>query len=136
MNPISGTWSGVFTYDSEEYQEEFMRFQLILDEKKGILSGQCQDSIEDGGIPIAATIEGFIEGDNICFVKKYPYLIYMDESGEYKKDDSQPHPEIHYHGVFENGMLKGSWEMTIGSFNEGEDIITEQITGQWEMTKL
>ena len=132
---ISGSWSGSYSYDAEEFQGKTIRFQMILTENDEELVGQCQDSIKDGGIPVQAKLEGFVDDNFVSLVKTYPYLIYVGENGEYLRDETQLHPEIHYYGEFDNGVLKGTWEMDLGSFNQGTDVVIQQITGKWEMKK-
>lgn len=132
---IAGIWNGLFIYGSEEDESESVRFRMELTIKNGIIAGQCIDSEEDGGIPLPANINGFVENNTVSFIKKYPCLIYVDENGKYQKDESQSHPEIHYYGEYINGMLIGSWEMILGSVEQGDDIIVEQLFGKWEMRK-
>lgn len=135
IEPISGTWNGEYSYDSEDYSENSIRFKMTLSEESGEITGHCIDSEEDGGIPIPAGISGFIEGSSLSFIKQYPFLVYIDENGCWHKDETQAHPEIHYFGEIENGILKGTWEINIESFNHGMEIVVEQITGTWEMNK-
>ena len=132
---IVGLWNGKYTYDSEEFDGVSIRFSLSINFKEGEITGECYESVDDGGIPVPAKIKGFIDGRKISLVKQYPYLIYIDETGKYRKDETQPHPEIHYHGEVENGEANGTWEMNINSCGQGEDIVVEQITGKWEMKK-
>lgn len=135
MKSIVGLWNGSYTYDSEEFEGVSIRFSLSMNLEKGEIRGDCYESVDDGGIPEPAKIKGFIDGSEISLVKQYPCLIYIDETGKFRKDETQPHPEIHYFGEVENNMANGTWEMNISSLDQGEDIVVEQITGKWEMKK-
>jgi hypothetical protein len=132
---ITGIWNGIYTYDSEEFNGESIRFTMSLTLENGEIIGQCYDSLDDGGIPLLTTIRGFIEGKNIRLVKQYPFLIYIDETGEYRKKETTPQTEAHYLGEIESGMVKGIWELKLGSYDQSDKIDIKHVTGKWEMKK-
>jgi len=135
IKSIVGLWNGFYNYDSEEFSGVSIRFSMSLNLKKGEITGKCYDSVDDGGFAEAARIRGFIEDNKISLIKQYPHLIYIDEAGEYIRDKSQKHPEIHYLGEIADGMVKGTWETNLHSINRGDEVAVDQITGKWEMKK-
>jgi hypothetical protein len=70
---ITGIWNGMYTYDSEEFNGESIRFTMSLNLENGEIIGHCYDSVGDGGIPVSTTIRGFIEGKNISLSSSVPF---------------------------------------------------------------
>ncbi len=94
LKSIVGLWNGVYTYESDDYIGVSVRFVMSLNIKAGRIIGQSYDSIDDGGIPEPAKIEGTIDRQSISLIKKNPYLIYINEAGSFRKDVTKQSPEI------------------------------------------
>ncbi len=132
---IAGIWNGMYTYNFEELMRESIQFTMNLAVDDGEISGQCYDSVEDGDTPVPSNIWGFVEGNIVRLTRKSPYQIYIDETGEFRKDETQIPTVIHYLGEIIGRRVKGTWEMKISSFEYGDEIILKNITGKWEMKK-
>ena len=66
-----------------------------------------------------ATIQGFIEGSMISFIKQYPCYCTIDEAGNVTLFENQPASEIHYSGTLINDHFEGEWEISMVYIAEG-----------------
>ena len=132
---ITGIWTGIYTYDSEVFNDKSIPFTMSLALEKGEIKGQYYESRDDGGMPVPAEIKGYIEGDTIRLIMQHPYLMYIDETGEYRKDETKPNPKTNYFGDIEGEIVKGTWEMELGYLKQSDGITEKRITGKWKMKK-
>lgn len=135
LKSIVGLWKGVYTFNSDEYFGVSVRFTMSLNINAGGLIGQSYDAVDDGGIPEPAKIEGTFDGQSISLIKQYPYLLYINEAGSFRKDVTKPSPDILLKGQIEDGCIKGDWEIIQNSFEQEAQILDNAATGKWEMRK-
>ncbi|MFI5140804.1 MAG: hypothetical protein ACHQII_00485 [Bacteroidia bacterium] len=136
---ITGQWTFVIVYGPEygeqENQELYFDAEFIQD--KDLFTGTGRDTGGSGASPDIATIKGFLEDDEISFIKQYTTNHYIDEEGKITIDKNVPGPEINYYGSFNklNGMFEGHWEMLMGSQKYGEGWFDDMATGTWAMKR-
>lgn len=136
-----GQWAGFFDYGPQygsELHGEKVSFRLYIKFYwDGQFIGECVDYDGVGSNFEKATINGFLDGDFISFIKRYTHFLGFDESGNPIEDESKPHPEIYYQGQYNQNRKAfiGSWEMQIenSSFDEKSEI--EISSGKWEAIK-
>jgi hypothetical protein len=122
---VTGRWSGSYAYDPMPDLGALPTVGFVLavaSEHTGRFRGTVQDDPVAGGSEVG-TIEGFISGDRVEFVKRMPVL-YLLESGRVRHvaecvrewwglelDGPVPAPPIFYEGVFAVGgrELGGRW---------------------------
>jgi len=134
-----GQWQGFYSYGPEygEYvQGKEAEFRLFIEEiYNDEFSGRVIDwdgfSV-DGEI---SEVKGFISGQLISFIKKYPNCRLMDEFGSVEVVQDLPSIEVLYKGEFNSakGSFVGIWEITQDM--EAEDgLINKYITtGIWHL---
>ena len=137
-------WKGIFTYqdgyeDIDQYIE--VDFTMILNFTEDTFIGTSTDSESEKAFNKPALVKGFIDGDKISFVLKYPCSYFKDENGKIVLDENSEHPDIHYLGYFDEDKksVSGTWEMTIYSepyydgINEG--FLDEILNGTFEIRR-
>ena len=136
-----GQWAGFFVYGPEygnKLHGEKVSFRLYIKFYwDGIFIGECVDHDGVGSNFEKATINGFLDGDFISFIKRYPHFHGFDEKGNPIEDEKIPHPEIHYTGQYNHNRKAfiGSWEMQIGIHALDEESEVEINAGKWEAIK-
>ncbi|MCE3294510.1 MAG: hypothetical protein K0R65_224 [Crocinitomicaceae bacterium] len=122
-------WKGFFEYKLDEELTEKVDFWLDLSFKDNNFSGYSVDRetkglFEDGSV----SVEGFIDGNLISFVKKYPYNYFFNEkTSRFEIDPSTKNHEVKYEGYFYPEKKKYEGTYRVGSKN---------YSGSWEMGKM
>ena len=144
IKDLAGKWEGSFTYGYHypvEYlsKKEHFRIELVVEDE--ILKGTCTDSLSQEYFDQPATIEGsFIDGD-ICFIKKYPALLAVDENDNMFVDHSKPSLEIHYTGRIRRTLFsaryffEGRWKIHSSYLDENMQENYYTTDGDWEMVR-
>ncbi|BAV04975.1 hypothetical protein SAMN05421788_11370 [Filimonas lacunae] len=134
---FSGTWHGKYTYGEgygPAYHGVSTAFEISLTLERGILKGYCIDDPKVYPMKQPATIEGFIEGNLISFIKKYACAWSIDYNGNVIEYPQKPSHEIHYTGYFEEGLFKGEWEiMSNKEVDRNGNILSNSLDGNWSM---
>ncbi len=137
METLNGLWRGSYTFDPEfenENLERFFELTLQVDDDDEI-SGEIRDSVDGDQVHRVATLSGFIEEEEISFIKQYPYLLLRNEKNETIVDESKAHPEIHYHGEINESGIEGTWEMEAAVLFAAGSYHSQLVTGKWKMVK-
>jgi hypothetical protein len=138
---INGQWKGFFWYGKEygDLEGESVEFMMFLECSNGEIKGKC---FEMGGVGVSsnadiALINGFINQNQISFIKKYNHATFFDENGNVQDDHLKPSQEIHYEGIFdEKGCeFSGEWEIIERSEIYGDHFVEYVCTGTWMMKK-
>ncbi len=134
-------WIGFYKYNVEGYTaivlEKIINFRLFIINNEGIISGYCEDD-ETINAMGKSTINGFIEGSVISFIKQYPFYYEINETGDLLFNKLKKHPPIHYSGEYDlaNKKFIGTWEIEI-PLQEGIDSNEIYLfSGYWEMRLL
>ncbi len=137
MDTLNGKWLGTYSIDTELEQDvkEF-RFELNLRVEDDDISGEINDISEKDQSPGIAKITGFIDDNEISFIKQYPALFLRNEDGEIIIDKTKEHPEIHYHGVISENSMEGEWDMEAGVLFKVGQFHSQLITGSWKIEKV
>ena len=138
MSSLNGKWKGSFIYDTqfdENNTEHHFEMSLLVDDEDDI-SGEIRDLRAEEGFPGPAKITGFVEGEDISFIKQYPYLFLYNEQGEVIIDKTKPHPEIHYHGSIGEEGIQGEWDMEADVLFKVGEYHAQMLFGTWEMKKF
>lgn len=136
---LSGQWKGTIVY-SEDYVDlegEELYFTLEITESAGTFKGIAWDTGGVGVNPDKATVKGFVEGDEISFLKQYgSTLIY--ENGKETLEKDKPSAEVNYWGTIdrEANRVEGHWEIIVDSQKAGDGWFDDIITGSFTMQKV
>lgn len=136
---LEGQWTGVITYGPEygEFEGKELYFEAQFIQTADTFNGTAIDT--GGAFPQEeeATISGFIEEDEISFVKQYPYDGIIEEDGTVISDKNKPGPEINYFGKYNalNGTFEGTWEIATDAFEYGYGWFENVATGTWTMKR-
>ena len=107
---MTDKWKGFYTcengYPVEDCGKPFA-FQIEWTIKDGRIKGSSLDEECKGLFSEPASIEGFIDGDFVSFIKKYPACWGYDEEHNLCIMDNIPAPEIHYAGHFTEKHFEG-----------------------------
>lgn len=137
MSDLNGTWKGSYTLDPEfesEQSEHPFEMTLQVDDEEEI-SGEIRDMVGDDRAPRVAALTGFIDEGEISFIKQYPYLLLRNDKNETIIDESKAHPEIHYHGLINDNIIEGSWEMEAAVLFAAGSYHSQLVTGKWKIEK-
>ena len=136
MDNLSGKWTGSYTFDPEFSEDNTEnKFELTLTVDDDDLTGEVIDITDDEKPPVRAKIEGFMDEDEISFIKKYPSLVLKNELNETLVDKEKEHPDIHYHGTIQENYIEGTWDMELGVVLQAGQYYSQMITGTWKMEK-
>lgn len=138
MDKLNGKWLGTYSIDNElEQDDKVFSFELTLhvDEEEDI-SGEIKDITENEQSPGIAKVTGFVDDNEISFIKQYPALFLRNEQGETIIDKTKEHPEIHYHGVISDDSMEGEWDMEAGVLFKVGQFHSQLISGKWKMDKI
>ncbi|QDH78628.1 hypothetical protein FKX85_06105 [Echinicola soli] len=139
MINLTGTWEGEYSINegTEAAPEiHYFTFRMELYDDNGQLGGKAYDlALSDE----PSVISGFVEGNNISFIKKYQRLVFED-NGVCFGDDSKEHPDIHYHGEYnlKDNCYQGTWEMLEEEERVGNQEAYDEhyFSGNWLMCKV
>ncbi|MBM3417500.1 MAG: hypothetical protein FJY17_01090 [Bacteroidetes bacterium] len=134
-----GQWQGFYSYGPEygEYVEsKEAEFRLFIEEiTKDEFSGRVIDWDGFGVDGEISEVKGFISGQLISFIKKYPNCRLMDKFGNVEVVEDMPSIEVLYKGEFDSakGSFAGKWEIS-QDVEEEEGLINKYITtGIWRL---
>ena len=136
-----GQWAGFFDYGPEygdDLHGEKISFRLYIKFYwDGQFIGECVDYDGVGSNFEKASINGFLDGDFISFVKRYPHFYGFDEKDNPIEDEAKPHPEIYYTGQYNHNSktFTGIWEMQTDIQTLGKESKVEINSGKWEAIK-
>jgi len=122
---VGGRWAGTYTYDPMPGPGDFPTIGFVLEVATELVSrfrGNVQDD-PTAGMPEVGTVEGYISGGRVEFIKRMPVL-YLFEDGRVRHiaecvrgwwglelDGPVPAPPIFYEGTFatDGQELVGRW---------------------------
>jgi hypothetical protein len=130
-------WTGYYVYGDGYSPEDVgkkVAFAIEWENVEGELKGTCTDEDTVDFFNRPSTVKGFIEGDFISFIKKYP-CSWTIIDGEFSADENLPAPDIHYSGYLIDNHFEGEWEMTASLIDEEGIKEYFNSSGTWYMTK-
>lgn len=132
-------WNGHYVY-GEGYPDNLygqaVPFEIKWINDDGSLTGTCTDEITEKYYDHRpATVQGFIEGNMISFIKQYPCYCTIDEAGNVTLYENQPAAEIHYSGTLVNDHFEGEWEISMVYIAEGGYPQEYICMGTWTLYK-
>lgn len=137
---LKGRWKGIFILgeeygDNEGDEKTFILF--IEEEKDDKFKGKSVDYEGYGENYNPASINGYVQGSFISFIKQYPFLYEVNENNESIYNREEKHPEIHYEGQYDlkEKKFSGTWEMVIQVIEMHENDLEQLLRGKWEMSK-
>lgn len=138
MDKLNGKWLGSYSFDPELGQDDkVFNFELTLQvDDEDDISGEIKDISENDQSPGVAKVTGFVDDNEISFIKQYPALFLRNDVGEIIIDKTKEHPEIHYHGVISENSMEGEWDMEAGVLFKVGEFHSQLISGKWKMEKV
>lgn len=137
MDKLNGKWLGSYSFDPEFQQDDkVFSFELTLHVDDDDVSGEIKGVSENEQSPGIAKVTGFVDDNEISFIKKYPALFLRNDLNEIIIDKSKEHPEIHYHGVISDNSMEGEWDMEAGVLFKVGEFHSQLISGKWKIDKL
>lgn len=133
---LKRTWIGKYGYLFDDAETEHFSFEINVKIIDGAFEGTAFEQEFSGSTGDLIHVKGFIEGDFISFVKKYPYGYWKDENDEVIIDIKIPGHEVVYQGNFdqEKGLWKGEWEIEVDIDQVDEENDEVQVmVGVWDM---
>lgn len=131
-------WTGHYVY-GEGYPENLygqsVPFHIEWTNIDGSLTGTCTDEIVEKYYDTPATIQGFVEGEMISFIKQYPCFCAVDEEGNVTLYKDKPASEIHYSGTLVNDHWEGEWEISMMYVMEDGYVQEYVCSGTWTLYK-
>ena len=137
MKTLNGLWKGSYTLDPEfesESPDHYFELTLHVDDEEEV-TGEIRDKVPNDQAPRVAALSGFIDDGEISFIKQYPFLHLINEKNESVIDESKAHPEIHYHGIINNSVIEGTWEMEAAVLFAAGSYHSQLVTGKWKIVK-
>jgi hypothetical protein len=140
LTDLTGTWHGTITFGEaypESYREKIIPFVLTISMNDGDIEGTWEDdeTLKIFGVP--ASMEGFLDGEMISMVKRFPYFFAYAEDGTVVKDEGRYSHEVMYNGDYnaEDGSFSGPWEI-VAAVEESYKGTTEYLmAGEWKMSR-
>jgi hypothetical protein len=132
-------WKGVLVYgpeyDDMEGVELFFTMNILQD--KDSFTGTAVDTGGAGITPGEATIRGFIDKNEISFVKQYNASWEYDHQGIAVPVPGKPGPEIVYTGIYDphSGEISGDWEISLDEQPVGYGYLSMILTGTFRMAR-
>ncbi len=131
-------WTGEYTYGEEFIQvapKKPTRFVIEFTEENGTIKGSCIDEDTKEVFDKPATIDGYMEGGIINFVKTYPCYCEWDvESNKPRVFEDIPSQNIQYVGwLVDDQHYEGDWEYSVTYIhpNGSEEEFT--CRGKWKL---
>jgi hypothetical protein len=137
---INGHWEGKIIYGAEydklEHKELYFSMDIIQD--LDAFTGIALDKEGIGVNPDKATIKGFIDGNEISFVKQYESTAWFDENDLVVIEKNKLSPEINYFATFDplTNVIEGHWDVVISSQPFGNDWLDDISTGSFSMRRI
>lgn len=138
MNNINlkGLWTFVIVYGPEygDVENQELIFEAEFSQDDDTFTAVGVDKSGVGMSPDLAKIKGFLDGNDISFVKQYEYSHYVTDDGETVVDKSDKGHDINYFGTYDslNNLFYGDWDITSRPKGLGFDITA---TGTWIMRR-
>jgi hypothetical protein len=132
-------WKGFYTYEvgyPYEMRSKPFVFHLDWSINNGVIKGSCFDEACKDIFIEPAHIQGFIEGNFVSFIKKYPAYWGYDEKNNLIVVENLPAPEIHYSGNYIEKHFEGIWEMTVNIRAQSGQTYDTYCSGTWLMKRL
>lgn len=139
MNQINlkGLWTFVIVYGPEygEMKNQELIFEAEFSQDNDTFTAVGIDKSGVGMSPDLARLNGFLDGDNISFVKQYEFSHYASGDGRTIVDKNNAGHEINYFGTYDsvNDMFHGDWDITMRPKGYSYDLTA---TGTWTMKRL
>jgi len=137
-----GQWQGFYSYGPEygEYVEgKEAEFRLFIEEiTKDQFSGRVIDWDGFGADGEISEVKGFISGQVISFIKKYPNCRLMDDFGNVEAVEYISSIEVLYKGEFDisKNSFIGKWEIA-QDVEQEKGLINKYITtGIWRLHRI
>lgn len=113
------------------------KMEVVFDERFNF-TGTVWEQEFSGFSGKKLSVRGFIDGEHISFVKKYPCAYEFDEQGKPYIDESRKGHEVIYDGYWNEFSQKwiGEWEVegeTQTKFFTNEIVETKVFLGKFEM---
>lgn len=136
----SGKWAGQYTL-GDGYPKEMIgtttNFDIIMDVSDGVIKGTCRDDENEVPLDAPATIEGFVRGSFINFVKRYTHAWAQDENNNFLEAPNEPSHEVIYTGYYKDEIFEGEWEIVSHTEVFPDGSMREYLLhGTWSMKKL
>jgi hypothetical protein len=130
-------WNGHYVY-GEGYPDNLygqaVPFDIEWTNNDGSLTGTCTDEVTAKYYKDRpASIQGFIDGSTISFIKQYPCYCTIDEAGNVTLYENQPASEIHYSGTWIDDHFEGEWEISMIYITEDGYPQEHVCMGTWSM---
>jgi hypothetical protein len=143
MNSLlfEGQWQGFFRYGAEYgtiVEGNEVEFRLFIENyKDGEFSGRIIDWDGFGADGEVSLVNGFIDGEQISFTKKYEENYTLDEWGNCAVDQNQVGHTVIYQGHFEKvkNCFIGEWEIVYDLEHTPNLTIQEIYSGSWRMNR-
>ncbi len=142
---IDGQWQGHFTYGegyTPDFRKQKVRLELNLINEGGNLQGTALDSVTRGLFREPAQLVGRVEGDSVAFIKRYPCLVTVDESGNSIVVPEQPSTETIFSGKLKKKLfsskyfLQGEWKIEGSFINQWGTKSNYTYRGTWSVEKV
>jgi hypothetical protein len=139
---VSGNWRGYYLYGAGYVLPHFGKKVDIVAILKGSgteFEGKIVQEIGEYGIPIPASIKGYIDSDFISFVKTYPCFPVIKDPGSKELEIQEGELEVFHDGFLDitNDAIYGIWRIpTVYINDQGEEQIadSEGIWCLWRVT--
>ncbi|MES2285622.1 MAG: hypothetical protein V4547_08035 [Bacteroidota bacterium] len=136
---LNGNWKGIIIYGPEyrNLENKELYFSLEIKQEEETFTGTAIDTSGIGTNPDIAEVRGFIEANEISFVKQYKSTLWFDENYSVIIEKDKLGPEINYWGTFDplTGTMEGNWEIVVDSQQIGQGYLDNICTGTWTMRK-
>lgn len=138
---FTGRWEGFYSYGSGNVpnsDDAKIGFVAEMFLKDGAMTGTCEESVTREQMKKPAVLTGFIEGNWISFIKKYPFHFQIAKDGSVLTDPKKPSHSIHYSGLFDPvlGRWQGDWEIDTFVQDNFNGNPNTRMKGRWEMWKI
>jgi len=139
MNLI-GNWSGYYEYGEGYALPHFgerVNISVVLDGNNDKFIGTVKEDGSEYSVPLKATIQGFSEDQFVSFIKRYPKIPRIIESGSSELEMDNGSLEIEHVGSIDakfNSMY-GSWTI-IQDYEDEQGTYQEAVHGIWMLKKV
>jgi hypothetical protein len=136
---LHGHWEGTIIYGPGygENENKELYFNIDIVQTKDTFTGTAVDTRGVGVNPDNALIKGFVEDNEVSFVKQYASTLWFDENNTEILLKDKPSPEINYWGTFDSvtNSIKGNWEIIITGKETEEGWLVDIATGTFTMRR-